>query len=168
MIHPALLRVAATAVLVGLAVTACDDDATGPENLPNIVEAAIADEDFETLVAAVQAAGLVDALQGEGPFTVFAPSDEAFAKLPAATLASLLLPENIDQLTSILTYHVVPGRLLAEDVLASNTLTTLQGQQLTISLDGQTPRVNASAIVATNVLASNGVIHVIDSVLLPN
>jgi uncharacterized surface protein with fasciclin (FAS1) repeats len=168
MINPALLRLVGTALLVGLAVTACDDNATGPENLPNIVEAAVADEDFETLVAAVTAAGLAETLQGEGPFTVFAPSDEAFAKIPAETLASLLLPENIDQLTSILTYHVVEGLFLAEDVLASNTLTSLQGQQLTISLDGQTPRVNESAIVATDVLASNGVIHVIDSVLLPN
>ena len=167
MLNPALLRVAATALLVGLAVTACDDDPTGPENLPSLVETAASAGSFETLVAAVEAAGLVDVLEGDGPFTVFAPSDEAFGKLPDGTIQSLLLPENRDQLIAILTYHVVPGRLLAEDVLASTTLTTVQGGDLTISLDGGTPMVNGSVIVGTDVLASNGVIHVIDSVLLP-
>lgn len=167
MFHPALLRVAATALLVGLAVTACDDDTTGPEQLPTLVETASSNGSFETLVAAVEAAGLADVLEGDGPFTVFAPTDEAFEKLPDGTIASLLLPENRDQLIAILTYHVVPGRFLAEDVLASTTLTTVQGGNLSISLDGQTPKVNESVIVATDVLASNGVIHVIDSVLLP-
>ena len=154
------------ALLFGVAACDDDDDILAP-TAPDIVETAVAAGTFETLVAAVQAAGLVETLQGDGPFTVFAPTDAAFEALPAGTVESLLLPENRDQLISILTYHVVAGELRAEDVLASATLTTLQGQQLQVSLDGGTPRVNDSAITATDILASNGVIHVIDSVLLP-
>jgi uncharacterized surface protein with fasciclin (FAS1) repeats len=172
MIHGAFLRLASAVLIAAVVTTACNDDdnivGPTPEPLPDIVDTAIAAGSFQTLVAAVQAAGLVPTLQSEGPFTVFAPSDEAFAKLPAGTVESLLLPENLDQLTAILTYHVVPGRLLAADVLASNDLPTVQGQSLAVSLDGGTPKVNASAIVSTDILASNGVIHVIDTVLLPN
>ncbi|MDX1396393.1 MAG: fasciclin domain-containing protein [Gemmatimonadota bacterium] len=169
MLHPSLLRVALVVIGIGLVASACDDDdPVAPEQQPDIVETAIDAGSFETLVTAVQAAGLVETLQGPGPFTVFAPSDEAFARLPAGTVDNLLLPENRDQLISILTYHVVPGRLLAGDVLNSTTLTTVQGQTLAVSLDGGTPKVNDSAIVATDIEASNGVIHVIDTVLLPN
>jgi uncharacterized surface protein with fasciclin (FAS1) repeats len=168
MIHPALIRVAALAVVFGLTFTACDDDPIQPEPLPDIVETAVAAGNFGTLVAAVQAAGLAETLQGEGPFTVFAPNDEAFSKLPAGTVETLLLPANRDQLISILTYHVVSDELLAEDVLAATSLETVQGQDLTVSLDGGTPKIDNSAIIATDIRASNGVIHVIDAVLLPN
>ena len=158
---------AAFALLLPIAFAACDDDdIAGPET-PDIVDTAVAAGVFQTLVAAVQAADLVDVLKGDGPFTVFAPTDDAFAHLPAGTVESLLLPENRDQLTAILTYHVVPGRFLAADVLASATLPTVQGQSLAVSLDNGVPRVDAAAIVQTDIEASNGVIHVIDSVLLP-
>jgi uncharacterized surface protein with fasciclin (FAS1) repeats len=133
----------------------------------DIVDTAVSAGSFNTLVAAVQAAGLVDALKGEGPFTVFAPSDEAFAKLPAGTIDALLADPQGD-LTSILLYHVVPGKVMAADVsdgLQADTL--LEGQRLHFTVvDGQ-PMVNDAKIVATDVVASNGVIHVIDSVLLP-
>ncbi len=168
MIHGTLLRSALAVFAVAAVVTACDEEnPVAAQPLPDIVETAIDNGSFQTLVAAVQAAGLVETLQGDGPFTVFAPNDAAFDALPAGTVETLLLPENIDQLVAILTYHVVPQRLLAEDVLASESFTTVQGQDVAISLDGSTPRVNSSAIIGTDVLASNGVIHVIDSVLLP-
>lgn len=154
-------------VMLGLAVAACGDDEPLAPAANDIVDTAVAAGSFQTLVAAVQAAGLVETLQGTGPFTVFAPTDDAFAALPAGTVDNLLLPENRDQLIAILTYHVVPGRLLAADVLASTTLTTVQGQDLTVSLNNGAPFVNASGIVQTDIEASNGVIHVIDSVLLP-
>ena len=157
------------ALALPLAFGACsdDDEILGSEQASDIVDTAIAAGSFETLVAAVQAADLVETLKGPGPFTVFAPTDDAFAALPAGTVEDLLLPENRDQLVAILTYHVVPGRLLAADVLASTTLTTVQGQQLTISLDGATALVDQATIVDTDIETSNGVIHVIDSVLLP-
>lgn len=156
-------------LFLGAGLTACDDDdpVAPPANEPDIVETAINAGTFETLVAAVQAAGLVETLQGEGPFTVFAPTDEAFAALPEGTVESLLLEENRDQLIAILTYHVVPGEYRAADVLATNSLPTVQGQQLTISLDGETPKVDGVTIISTDILAENGVIHVIDGVLLP-
>jgi uncharacterized surface protein with fasciclin (FAS1) repeats len=169
MISTSFFRAATLTLLIGFGAVACgDDDPVAPEPADDIVETAINAGTFNTLVAAVQAAGLVETLQGAGPFTVFAPNDAAFEKLPAGTVASLLLPENLDQLVAILTYHVVPGRLLAADVLGSTSLNTVQGQQLAVSLDNGTPKVNASAIIATDIEASNGVIHVIDTVLLPN
>jgi len=134
----------------------------------DIVDTAVAAGDFGTLVAAVQAAGLVDALRGEGPFTVFAPSDDAFAELPEGTVASLLEPENLDQLRSILTYHVVPGRLTAKDVVKGDYAATLNGQRVAFELDEGGVRVSGANVVATDVACSNGVIHVIDRVLLPN
>jgi uncharacterized surface protein with fasciclin (FAS1) repeats len=158
---------AVLALVLSIAVVGCDDDEMMAPETPDIVDTAVAAGVFNTLVAAVQAADLVDVLKGEGPFTVFAPTDDAFAQLPAGTVESLLLPENQDQLIAILTYHVVPGRFLAADVLASETLPTVQGQTLSVSLDGGVPRVDAAAIVQTDIEASNGVIHVIDSVLLP-
>ncbi len=133
----------------------------------DIVETAVAAGSFQTLVAAVKAAGLVETLQGEGPFTVFAPTDEAFAKLPAGTVESLLKPENRDKLVAILTYHVVPGRLQASDVVGSEYLKTVQGQKIKISVKGDKAMVDEAVILKTDIATSNGVIHVIDSVILP-
>ena len=130
-----------------------------------IVEVAAANEDFETLVAAVTAAGLAETLSGEGPFTVFAPTDEAFDALPEGVLDALLLPENKDALTSILTYHVVSGEVMAADVTAGD-VPTVEGSTIAITTDGGV-KVNEANVIATDVDASNGVIHVIDAVLVP-
>ena len=130
-----------------------------------IVEVATANADFSTLVAAVQAAGLVDALSAEGPFTVFAPTNEAFAALPAGLLDKLLLPENKDTLTKILTYHVVAAKVMAADV-AAGKVKTLEGSEIDITTDGGV-KVNDATVTATDVAASNGVIHVIDKVIVP-
>ena len=135
---------------------------------PDIVDVAVSAGSFKTLVAAVQAAGLVETLKGDGPFTVFAPTDEAFAKLPAGTVESLLLPENRDQLISILTYHVVPGKVMAADVVGLSSAATVQGQELTVSMKDGTPMIDNARIIQTDIAASNGVIHVIDEVVLPS
>jgi uncharacterized surface protein with fasciclin (FAS1) repeats len=133
----------------------------------DIVDTAVAAGSFETLVAAVQAAGLVETLKGEGPFTVFAPTDDAFAKLPAGTVENLLLPENRDALISVLTYHVVPGKIMSSDAAGQEVeLTTVQGQSLAIDgTNGVT--VNDANVITADIEASNGVIHVIDTVVLP-
>ena len=131
----------------------------------DIVETAIADGRFTTLVAAVQAAGLVDTLKGEGPFTVFAPTDDAFAALPEGTVEALLA--DIPQLTSILTYHVAPELLLSPKVLESEKIATVNGKSLTVSMDMGKPMVDNAEIIITDVYASNGVIHVIDAVVIP-
>ncbi len=134
----------------------------------DIVDIAAANEDFETLVAAVQAADLVETLKGEGPFTVFAPTDAAFAKLPEGTLESLLMPENKDQLVAVLTYHVVPGKVMAGDIMGKETMAeTVQGQALDIDATGDAVMVDAATVVQADIEASNGVIHVIDTVVLP-
>lgn len=122
---------------------------------------------FKTLCAAVEAAGLASTLQGEGPFTVFAPTDEAFAKLPAGTVESLLKPENKGKLVSVLTYHVVPGRVFSDRAVASKTLKTVQGQEITIAVKDGKAMADKATIVKTDIDASNGVIHVIDAVLMP-
>ena len=132
-----------------------------------IVETAVAAGSFKTLVAAVQAAGLVDTLNGAGPFTVFAPTDEAFAKLPAGTLESLLKPENKAKLAAILTYHVVPGSVKAADVVKLKNAGTVNGQRVDIKVDGAKVKVDGANVVTTDIACSNGVIHVIDSVILP-
>ncbi|MEQ8771001.1 MAG: fasciclin domain-containing protein [Phycisphaerales bacterium] len=134
---------------------------------PDIVDTAIAAGSFNTLVAAVQAADLVDVLKGKGPFTVFAPTDEAFAKLPEGTLETLLKPENKDQLTAILLYHVVPGEAFAKDVVTKKTWDTALGQRVDISAPRGKPMIDNANIVATDIETSNGVIHVIDTVILP-
>jgi uncharacterized surface protein with fasciclin (FAS1) repeats len=131
-----------------------------------IVETAVAGK-FNTLVAAVKAAGLVDALSGEGPLTVFAPTDEAFAKLPKGTVENLLKPENKDQLVAVLTFHVVKGNYPAAKVLQNDTLTTLQGGKLMIKQNDAGVMVNNAKILKTDIDCSNGIIHVIDTVLLP-
>ena len=142
------------------------EDAATAKAEKTIVETAIAGK-FNTLVAAVKAAGLVEALSGDGPLTVFAPTDEAFAKLPKGTVENLLKPENKDQLVAILTYHVVKGSNPAAKVLAQDSLKTLQGGELTVKQDAKGAMVNDSRIVKTDIDCSNGIIHVIDTVLIP-
>jgi uncharacterized surface protein with fasciclin (FAS1) repeats len=139
-------------------------DADGWKSDKTIVETAIAAGSFETLVAAVKAAGLVDVLSGEGPFTVFAPTDEAFAKLPEGTIEALLADK--EKLTAVLTYHVVPGKVKAKDVMKLTSAKTVQGKELTIDTsDGV--KVDNATVVKADIEASNGVIHVIDTVLIP-
>jgi len=135
-------------------------------NAADIVDTAAAAH-FNTLVAAVKAAGLVDTLKGPGPFTVFAPTDEAFAKLPAGTLESLLMPENKDKLVKILTYHVVAGKLMAADVVKLHSAKTVEGATVAIKEGGGAVHVNNAKVTKTDIVTSNGVIHVIDTVLLP-
>jgi uncharacterized surface protein with fasciclin (FAS1) repeats len=150
------------AALAGLTMTASVASAA------DIVDVAVGAGSFNTLVAAVQAADLVDALKGEGPFTVFAPTDEAFAALPAGTVESLLLPENKDQLVAVLTYHVIPGKVMSGDI-AGQTLAveTLQGSTVDINATSGV-MVDGATVVQADIEASNGVIHVIDRVILPN
>ena len=147
------------AALMSTAVPAMAQDA-------DIGDTAVAAGSFGTLVAAVQAAGLVDTLKGEGPFTVFAPTDEAFAALPKGTVDTLLQPENKDQLVAILTYHVLPGKVMSTDLSDGMTAPTVQGSDVTIGTEGGVT-VNGANVVAADVVASNGVIHVIDAVILP-
>lgn len=139
-------------------------------NQADIVETAVNAEGFNTLVTALQEADLVSTLQGEGPFTVFAPTDEAFAALPDGTLESLLQPENRDQLVNILTYHVVPGAVMAADVTQLEQANTVAGAPITIQVSDGTVMLmgdNTAQVVQTDIEASNGVIHVIDTVLMP-
>jgi uncharacterized surface protein with fasciclin (FAS1) repeats len=133
----------------------------------DIVDTAVSAGSFNTLVAAVKAADLVDTLKGEGPFTVFAPTDDAFAKLPAGTLEDLLKPENKDKLASILTYHVVPGKVMAKDVASMKMAETVNGQSFMVSLEGDNVMIDNAKVVKADIECSNGVIHVIDSVILP-
>lgn len=132
-----------------------------------VVDVAVGAGQFETLVAAVKAAGLVETLNGEGPFTVFAPTDDAFAALPDGTVESLLEPENKDKLVSILTYHVVPGKKLAGDVVGADTLETVQGNNIDVTVNGDSVKVDNANVIKTDVMAGNGVIHVIDAVIMP-
>jgi len=133
----------------------------------NLVEIAQGNPDFNTLVKAVIAADLVSTLQGQGPFTIFAPTNEAFAKLPPQTLADLLKPENKAKLAAILTYHVVAGKVLAADVKTSK-VKTVNGKELDIKVNGSDVTVNGVKVIKTDIVGSNGVIHVIDGVLVPN
>jgi uncharacterized surface protein with fasciclin (FAS1) repeats len=133
----------------------------------DIVDTAASNSDFSTLVAAVKAAGLVDALKGEGPLTVFAPTNEAFAKLPAGTVESLLLPENKDKLVQILTYHVVAGKVMAADVVKVDSAKTLEGSSVTVTVANGGVKIDNANVIKTDIKTSNGVIHVIDSVIMP-
>ena len=135
----------------------------------DIVDTAAGAGSFKTLVAAVKAAGLVDTLKGEGPFTVLAPTDEAFAKLPAGTVEELLKPENKEKLVAILTYHVIPAKAMAADVVKLNgkTVKTVEGSTIKITVDGDTVMVNKAKVVKTDIPCINGVIHVIDTVIVP-
>ncbi|WP_427916955.1 fasciclin domain-containing protein [Vibrio amylolyticus] len=164
-------------VLMSFSLVACSSnkEATHSDNMmtkdsmmkKDIVDVAVENGSFNTLVAAVKAAGLVDTLKSDGPFTVFAPTDEAFAKLPAGTVETLLKPENKDQLIDILTYHVVSGKVMASDVVKLNSATTVEGKDVAIEVKGSNVMINNATVIAADVPASNGVIHVIDSVLLP-
>jgi len=132
----------------------------------DIVDTAVAAGGFETLVTAVTEAGLVDTLKGEGPFTVFAPTDEAFAKIPQEELNALLADK--DALTKVLTYHVVPGKVMASDVAGMDSAQTVEGGMITISNGGDSVRIDNATVVQADIETSNGVIHVIDSVIIPN
>jgi len=133
----------------------------------DIVETAVSAGSFKTLAAALTAAGLVETLKGQGPFTVFAPTDEAFAKLPDGTIKSLLQPENKQKLTSILTYHVVAGNVKAADVIKLSSAKTLNGQSVTIKVVGGNVLINGATVIKADITATNGTIHVIDTVLMP-
>ena len=154
-----IIRTATVAIAMTLAATAA--------KAADIVDTAASNGSFNTLVAAVKAAGLVGTLKGDGPYTVFAPTDEAFAKLPAGTVESLLKPENKDKLVAVLTYHVVAGKVTAADVVKLEKAKTVQGSPIKISVKGDTVMINEAKVVKTDIQCSNGVIHVIDSVILP-
>ena len=154
---------AVTTTVIGLAL----GSSTAFSAEMDIVDTAVAAGQFKTLAAALGAAGLVDTLKGAGPFTVFAPTDEAFAKLPAGTVEELLKPENKAKLTAILTYHVVDGKVMAADVVKLSEAKMIQGTSATIKMSGETVMVNNATVTTADIAASNGVIHVIDTVLLP-
>jgi uncharacterized surface protein with fasciclin (FAS1) repeats len=163
-----LTSIALFGVLAGAAfVNAAHHEGAEATKKPNIVEVAAGNEDFTTLVAAVQAADLVDALSSEGPYTVFAPTNEAFAKLPNGTVEMLLLPENKDKLVAILTYHVVAGDVSAAEVVELTEVTTLQGGTAAISVTEEGVTIDGAKVLITDLDASNGVVHVIDTVMMP-
>ena len=156
------------ALVAGAALVAVNPAmADGHGKKKDIVGTAVAAGDFGTLAAALQAAGLVDTLKSDGPFTVFAPTDAAFAKLPAGTVETLLKPENKDQLTAVLTYHVVAGKVTAEQVVNLTSATTVQGQDVAIKVMDGKVHINDATVTTADVMTSNGVIHIIDTVLLP-
>jgi len=154
---------------VGLAYAGggCGGEAAWEKPSADIVDTAVQAGTFNTLVAAVRAADLVDVLKGEGPFTVFAPTDEAFAKLPAGTLEDLLKPENKEKLAAILKYHVVAGQVLAADVVKLTSADSVQGDSIEVKVTDAGVMVDGANVVKTDIKTSNGVIHVIDSVILP-
>lgn len=176
----AIAAAAASGLLILAGCSSSSDDATEAEPTPtetameetaaseygSLVDVAAGNEDFSTLVAAVGAADLVETLDTGGPFTVFAPTDEAFAALPDGVLDKLLLPENKDVLVQILTYHVVPGEVTA-DMVSAGEVATVEGSDITVTTDDGGVQVNGANVVATDVMADNGVIHVIDAVILP-
>ncbi len=155
-------------VAAGAALTLMGSNAHAGEEggAKDIVETAVAAGSFKTLASALTAAGLVDTLKGEGPFTVFAPTDDAFAALPEGTLEDLLKPENKEKLTGILTYHVVPGKVMAADV-KPGSVKTVNGAEFTVTVEDGKVKVDNATVTATDIAASNGVIHVIDAVIMP-
>jgi uncharacterized surface protein with fasciclin (FAS1) repeats len=153
------------AVLVGVVLGA--STTLAGTNDKNLVDTAVAAGQFKTLTTAINAAGLSDTLKGPGPFTVFAPTDAAFAKLPAGTVEKLLKPENKAQLVAILTYHVVPGELMAVDVVKLTEAKTVNGKSVAVTEPGNSVMINDAKVTTTDIVASNGVIHVIDKVILP-
>jgi uncharacterized surface protein with fasciclin (FAS1) repeats len=154
-------RILTLAVVLGASAIA------GAEEKKDIVDTAVGAGSFKTLVAAVKAADLVETLKGKGPFTVFAPTDEAFAKLPEGTVESLLKPENKKKLIAVLTYHVVPGKVMAKDVVKLTEAKTVQGSSVKIAVKEGKVSVDGANVVKTDIETSNGVIHVIDAVILP-
>ena len=161
-----MLKYALGALIAATASFSATDVKAEPAD-KTIVEIAAGAEDFSTLVAAVKAAGLVDVLSSKGPFTDFAPTNEAFAKLPEGTVESLLKPENKDKLIAVLKYHVVPGKVMAKDVVKVDSAKTAQGSSVTVTVEGKTVKVDNATVVKTDIEASNGVIHVIDTVIIP-
>lgn len=159
-----LVALAAAALLLTLSTAAYANPQPASQD---IVDTAVAAGSFKTLVAALKAAGLVDTLKGKGPFTVFAPTDDAFAKLPAGTVDELLKPENKQKLIAILTYHVVAGKVTATQAMKLNSAKTVNGQSLAISAAGGTVKINDATVTKADIMCSNGVIHVIDTVLMP-
>jgi uncharacterized surface protein with fasciclin (FAS1) repeats len=166
------MMVAAVAAAVGLTSAIAGDcgskhaSASACSAKKDLVALAGSADNFKTLVAAVKAAGLVETLQGDGPFTVFAPTDEAFKKLPAGTVENLLKPENKDKLVAILKYHVVPGKVMAADVKTMDAK-TVQGQSVSIKVSDSGVQVADAKVIKTDLVAENGVIHVIDTVMIP-
>jgi uncharacterized surface protein with fasciclin (FAS1) repeats len=159
-----------TLLTVALGILAATSAFAAPEAdgmKKDIVDTAVAAGSFKTLAAALQAAALIDTLKGAGPFTVFAPTDEAFAKLPAGTVETLLKPENKAKLTAILTYHVVPGKVMAKQAMKLKSAKTVNGKELKLKVVGGSLMVDGAKVAKANVEASNGVIHVIDAVVLP-
>ena len=156
---------AVTTTFIGLALAS--STAFSADVNQDIVDTAVSAGQFKTLAAALGAAGLVETLKGAGPFTVFAPTDDAFAKLPAGTVEELLKPENKSKLTAILTYHVVAGNVMAADVVKLTEAKTLNGMMVKVKVNGGTVMINDATVTSADIAASNGVIHVIDSVLLP-
>jgi uncharacterized surface protein with fasciclin (FAS1) repeats len=156
-------------ILPGLAIVCALASTAFAADKKDIVDTAAGAEGFKTLVAAVKAAGLVDTLKGDGPFTVLAPTDEAFAKLPAGTVETLLKPENKEKLVAILTYHVIPGKAMKADVvrLDGKEVKTAQGSSVKIAVGDGGVMINNAKVVATDIECSNGVIHAIDTVILP-
>lgn len=163
------MKALATSVLFGLFALvspAMADEKKAPEK--DIVDTAVAAGSFKTLAAALGAAGLVDTLKGDGPFTVFAPTDEAFAKLPKGTVEGLLKPENKDKLVDILTYHVVPGKVMAKTAVTLDMATAVNKKDIKLAVTDETLTLNSSAkVITADIDCSNGVIHVIDTVILP-
>jgi uncharacterized surface protein with fasciclin (FAS1) repeats len=177
-----IFKILSLAVACSAAVFAvsCDNKSTETEETTEVVEEVVVEEasntvvdiavgspDHTTLVAAVSAAGLVETLSGDGPFTVFAPTNAAFAALPEGTVDNLLKPEMKDQLTGVLTYHVVAGNVLSGDLSDGQVVTTLNGQELTVSIKDGKVMINGATVVAADLAGTNGVVHVIDAVLLP-
>jgi len=160
------MRVCFKAIVLSAAVAFSGAIAAGEYGMKkDIVDTAVSAEDFNTLVTAVQAAGLVDTLKGDGPFTVFAPTDAAFAKIPASDLEALLADK--EALTAVLTYHVVPGKVMAADVMGLSTASTVQGSNVDIQIVDGGVKIDNANVVQTDIETSNGVIHVIDTVILP-
>lgn len=164
MLRRTMISLTAAATLAGAAYAGSHSSG---EMSMDIVDTAADAGSFSTLLAAAEAAGLVETLKGEGPFTVFAPTDDAFAALPEGTVETLLEPENKDQLTSILTYHVVPGKVMSGDLTDGMTAATVEGSEVTIMTEGGV-MVNDANVVTADIEASNGVIHVIDKVIMPD
>ena len=161
--------VRAMMVALSLTVVALPSAAADHKHKMDIVDTAVHAEIFGTLAAALSAANLIDVLKGDGPFTVFAPSDEAFSKLPKGTVENLLKPENMDQLVAVLTYHVVPGKILSTDIMmGSSSVATVQGSSVMIMKSSNAVKINQATVVAADIEATNGVIHIIDEVILPN
>jgi uncharacterized surface protein with fasciclin (FAS1) repeats len=165
---PNLVTATLAVATLGLGVSLANAGQHNSTAAADIVDTAVAAGSFSTLATALTAGDLVTTLKSEGPFTVFAPTDEAFAKLPAGTVENLLKPENKDQLVAILTYHVVAGKVEAAQVVQMTSAKTVNGQEVAIRVEGGTVFVNDASVTTADVAASNGVIHVIDTVLMPN